>query len=70
MKSSTVFGALTDIYIAPSKAFNGLKEAKGWSWLAFVLVAGFMAAAMYFFNSAADPQFLIEQQLAALDPSM
>ncbi|MCL1078219.1 YIP1 family protein [Parashewanella spongiae] len=67
MKSNTVFGAITDIYLSPSKAFNGLKEAKGWSWLAFILVAGFSAAASYLLFSSIDPQYLTDQQLATLD---
>ena len=57
--------ALVDIFISPSKAFNGLKEAKGWSFVAFILLAGILAASMFAFYNKADPQFLIDQQVAA-----
>mgnify|MGYP000719376880 FL=1 len=56
--------ALVDIFISPSKAFNGLKEAKGWSFVAFILLAGILAASMFAFYNKADPQFLIDQQVA------
>ncbi|KTG19082.1 MULTISPECIES: YIP1 family protein [Pseudoalteromonas] len=65
MKSSNVMTALVDIFISPSKAFNGLKEAKGWSFVAFILLAGILAASMFAFYNKADPQFLIDQQVAA-----
>lgn len=64
MKSSNVMTALVDIFISPSKAFNGLKEAKGWSFVAFILLAGILAASMFAFYNKADPQFLINQQVA------
>ncbi|MEZ7189600.1 YIP1 family protein [Pseudoalteromonas sp. DY56-GL22] len=65
MKSSNVMTALVDIFISPSRAFNGLKEAKGWSFVAFILLAGILAASMFAFYNKADPQFLIDQQVAA-----
>ena len=65
MKSSNVMTALVDIFISPSKAFNGLKEAKGWSFVALILLAGILAASMFAFYNKADPQFLIDQQVAA-----
>ena len=65
MKSSNVMTALVDIFISPSKAFNGLKEVKGWSFVAFILLAGILAASMFAFYNKADPQFLIDQQVAA-----
>ena len=65
MKSSNVMTALVDIFISPSKAFNGLKEAKGWSFVDFILLAGILAASMFAFYNKADPQFLIDQQVAA-----
>ena len=65
MKSSNVMTALVDIFISPSKAFNGLKEAKGWSFVAFILLAGILAASMFACYNKADPQFLIDQQVAA-----
>lgn len=65
MKSSNVMTALVDIFISPSKAFNGLKEAKGWSFVAFILLAGILAASMFAFYNKADPQYLIDQQVAA-----
>ncbi|MEG3346480.1 YIP1 family protein [Pseudoalteromonas sp. B5MOD-1] len=65
MKSSNVMTALVDIFISPNKAFNGLKEAKGWSFVAFILLAGILAASMFAFYNKADPQFLIDQQVAA-----
>lgn len=64
MKSSNVMTALVDIFISPNKAFNGLKEAKGWSFVAFILLAGILAASMFAFYNKADPQFLIDQQVA------
>ncbi len=65
MKSSNVMTAMVDIFISPSKAFNGLKEAKGWSFIAFILLAGILAASMFAFYNKADPQYLIDQQVAA-----
>ncbi|WP_462146274.1 YIP1 family protein [Pseudoalteromonas gelatinilytica] len=65
MKSSNVMTALVDIFISPNKAFNGLKEAKGWSFVAFLLLAGILAASMFAFYNKADPQYLIDQQVAA-----
>ena len=65
MKSSNVMAALVDIFISPNKAFNGLKEAKGWSFVAFILLAGILAASMFAFYNKADPQYLIDQQVAA-----
>ncbi|WP_170308292.1 YIP1 family protein [Parashewanella tropica] len=70
MKSATVFGAITDIYLSPTKAFNGLKEAKGWSWTAFAFIFGSMLVAMSLFYASADPQYLIDQQIAALPNDM
>ncbi|WP_462181318.1 YIP1 family protein [Pseudoalteromonas gelatinilytica] len=64
MKSSNVMTALVDIFISPNKAFNGLKEAKGWSFVAFILLAGILAASMFAFYNKADPQYLIDQQVA------
>jgi len=64
MKSTNVMTALVDIFISPNKAFNGLKEAKGWSFVAFILLAGILAASMFAFYNKADPQFLIDQQVA------
>ncbi len=64
MKSSNVVTALVDIFISPNKAFNGLKEAKGWSFVAFILLAGILAASMFAFYNKADPQYLIDQQVA------
>ena len=70
MKSATIFGAITDIYLSPSKAFNGLKDAKGWSWVAYLLVIGFSTAAIYLFYATADQSYLIEQQIAALPENL
>ena len=39
MKSPNALSALIDIYISPSKAFNGIEQAKGWEndgWPLFV----------------------------------
>ncbi|MBM7074130.1 YIP1 family protein [Shewanella sp. 202IG2-18] len=66
MKSATVFGAITDIFLSPTKAFNGLKEAKGWSWSAFLLIILFSSVAMYLFYTTVDPNYLVDQQIAAL----
>ena len=65
MKSTNALSACADIFITPTKAFNGIKEAKGWSWLAFALIITALVASSYLFYSKADPQFLLEQQVAA-----
>ncbi len=70
MKSATIFGAITDIYLSPSKAFNGLKEAQGWSWIAYLLVIGFSAASIYLFYTTVDQNFLLEQQIENLPASL
>ncbi|MBD55908.1 MAG: YIP1 family protein, partial [Pseudoalteromonas sp.] len=36
-----------------------------WSFVAFILLAGILAASMFAFYNKADPQFLIDQQVAA-----
>ncbi|MGS0537321.1 YIP1 family protein [Pseudoalteromonas sp. SaAl2] len=65
MKSANAISACIDIFISPSKAFNGLKEAKGWSWLAFALIATMLLASTYVFYTNTDPQFILEEQVAA-----
>ncbi|MGB0895429.1 MAG: YIP1 family protein [Parashewanella sp.] len=70
MQSKTAFGAVIDIFLSPTKAFSGLKEAKGWSWMAFALVMVFFSASQYSFYSSADPQYLVEQQMAMLSPDL
>ena len=70
MQSTSSISALTDIFVSPSKTFNAISEQKGWSWAAFIAVSLVMTLASYLFFSSADPQFLLEQQLATLDPDM
>lgn len=65
MKSSNALTACVDIFISPSKAFNGLKDAKGWSWLAFTIIATALVISTYVFYSHADTQFILEEQVAA-----
>jgi hypothetical protein len=65
MKSPNAFSALIDIYISPSKAFNGVEHAKGWSWLALFCIAAATAASMYIFYTNVDLQFLINEQVTA-----
>lgn len=65
MKSANALSASIDIFISPSKTFNGLKEAKGWSWLAFALITIMLVASTYIFYSNADSQFILEEQVAA-----
>ncbi len=65
MKSPNAFSALLDIYINPSKAFNGVEHAKGWSWLAFICITLASIASVYIFYSSVDMQFLINEQVAA-----
>lgn len=64
MKSANAFSALVDIYISPSKAFNGINDAKGWSWLAFIIIVGMSAASILVFYSVVDMQFFIDEQVA------
>ncbi|HDY91782.1 MAG TPA: YIP1 family protein [Pseudoalteromonas sp.] len=65
MKSPNAFSALLDIYISPSKAFNGVEHARGWSWLAFIVMSLVSMASIYIFYSTVDMQFLINEQVAA-----
>ena len=65
MKSPNAFSALLDIYISPSKAFNGVEHAKGWSWLAFITISLVSMASIYIFYSTVDMQFLVNEQVAA-----
>lgn len=64
MKSPNALSALIDIYISPSKAFNGIEQAKGWSWLALICIAVATAASMFVFYNSVDIQFLINEQVA------
>lgn len=64
MKSANAFSALIDIYISPSKAFNGINDAKGWSWLAFIIIVAMSAASILVFYSVVDMQFFIDEQVA------
>ncbi len=65
MSSSNALSACVDIFISPSKTFNGLKDAKGWSWLAFTLIATALVISTYVFYTNADSQFILEEQVAA-----
>jgi hypothetical protein len=65
MKSANALSALLDIYTSPSKAFNAIEDAKGWSWLAFICIATATAASLFVFYNTVDLQFLINEQVAA-----
>lgn len=67
MKSNNAMSAVVDTFIAPTKAFNGLKEAKGWAWLAFLLIVLLAAGANYYYFSAVDANFLVSEQLAQME---
>ncbi|MEZ7277135.1 YIP1 family protein [Pseudoalteromonas sp. 68 DY56-GL68] len=64
MKSLNVITALMNIFISPSKVFNGLKETKGWSWLAFLLMVILISACTFTYYNTVDKQFLIDEQVA------
>ena len=70
MQSTSTLSALTDIFVSPTKAFNAINKKKGWSWGAFFAISFVTTIASYLFFSSADPQYLLEQQLATLDPNM
>lgn len=72
MQSNSLFSALIDIFIAPSKAFNALKTAKFWSFAPFILIVGLSGAAQLGYYYKADRDFAIEQQVsqAAKDASI
>jgi hypothetical protein len=68
-QSTNAISAIGDTFLAPSKVFNGLKNSKGWSWLAIalVLVVGIAAQALYF--KSVDPTYFVEQQVATMEQS-
>ena len=59
MKSQNAISAIGDTFLSPTKAFNGLKEAKGWSWLAITLLFVFgIGAQVIYFNSVDQAYFV------------
>lgn len=69
MKSMNAISAIGDTFIAPTKMFNGLKEAKGWSWLAMILLFVFGISAQIIYFNSVDPAFFVEQQVVTMEQS-
>jgi hypothetical protein len=64
MKSANAFNAILDIYVSPSKTFNGLSDAKGWSWIAFACVIVATMLSIFVYYTAVDMQFVVDEQVA------
>ncbi len=69
MQSTNAFTGVMDLFISPAKAFNGLKDAKGWSFLAAALILISVAASQYIYHSSVSPEFLLEQQMERIEAS-
>ncbi|SEA59309.1 YIP1 family protein [Alkalimonas amylolytica] len=69
MSKSAAHG-LVDIYVAPKQLFNALPDKKGWSWLAFLLIILISALGMWWFYAGMSPEWIVEQQLAAVSHNM
>ena len=69
MKSQNAISAIGDTFLAPTKAFNGLKEAKGWSWLAITLLFVFGIAAQVIYFNSVDQAYFVEQQVETMEQS-
>jgi hypothetical protein len=69
MKSENAISAIGDTFLSPTKAFNGLKEAKGWSWLAIILIFIFGVSAQVIYFNSVDQAFFVEQQVAQMEQS-
>ena len=67
MKSENAISAIGDTFLAPTKAFNGLKEAKGWSWLAITLIFLFGISSQVIYFNSVDQTFFVEQQVAQME---
>ncbi|EKE76634.1 YIP1 family protein [Gallaecimonas xiamenensis] len=66
MQSSSVFGAVIDIFVAPSRALVGVDKNRGWSFLAFVLYALIPALFMAYYFLGNDFEVIKGQMLAAM----
>lgn len=69
MKSQNAISAIGDTFLAPTKAFNGLKDAKGWSWLAMILLFVFGISAQVIYFNSVDQAYFVEQQIATMEQS-
>ncbi|MEE2000374.1 YIP1 family protein [Alkalimonas sp. MEB108] len=69
MSKSAAHG-LVDIFVAPKQLFNALPDKKGWSWLAFLLIIFITALGMWWFYAGMSPEWIVEQQLAAVAHNM
>jgi hypothetical protein len=62
--------ATSDIILEPKKTFSGLIDAKGWSWIPLLLSSVIMIASLQLYFSTVDPDYFIENQIAALGPDI
>lgn len=69
MKSNNMFAGVMDTFVAPTKAFNGLKEAKGWAWFAAVLLLASVISSQFAYYNAVDTEFLVAQQMETIEAS-
>ncbi|WP_341503828.1 YIP1 family protein [Gallaecimonas sp. GXIMD4217] len=61
--SSSVWSALTDIFVSPGAALRGVDEHKGWSWLPLLLLIGLTAGAMMLYFNLVDFDIMKAQYL-------
>ncbi|WKE64016.1 YIP1 family protein [Gallaecimonas kandeliae] len=66
MQSSSPFAAVLDIFVAPSRALNGVKDSKYWTFLPFLLYMGLPIAFLCFYFLGHDFESIKEQMLAAM----
>lgn len=69
MQSTNAFSSVIDTFVSPTKAFNGLKQAKGWTWFAIVLFLLLSAAVQAVYYKSVDQAFFVEQQMIVIEAS-
>jgi hypothetical protein len=63
MATSTLSGAMLDIFVAPKSLFDGLRSARGWNWAALILILAISSACIVSFYSGMSPEWVVEQQM-------
>lgn len=63
MSTISAPAALIDIYAAPDHVFSSLKQKKGMTWLALLLMLTLTAGSILWFYSGMSEQWIVDQQM-------
>ncbi|WP_115718787.1 YIP1 family protein [Gallaecimonas mangrovi] len=66
MQSTSAYSAALDIFVAPSRALNGVNNNKYWTFLPFILLLGLPVAFFAFYFLGHDFSIIKEQLIAAM----